>query len=73
MVRSSGVLAADGAVDGGEGGARKTVGAPSREPIRQDEERMEFERLEAELRHAFAAPEASYRPPTAANVIARNQ
>ena len=36
-------------------------------------ERESFDRLEAELTHAFAAPEESYRPLTAAEVIARNR
>jgi hypothetical protein len=44
--------------------------------IRGDKEQAEhaaFDRLKAELRHAFAAPESSYEPLTAAEVIARNQ
>jgi antitoxin ParD1/3/4 len=35
--------------------------------IRRDKERADaevFDRLKAELTHAFAAPEASYKPPT---------
>lgn len=32
-----------------------------------------FERLKAELSHAFAAPESAYHPLTAADVIARNR
>ena len=32
-----------------------------------------FDRLKAELAHAFAAPETSYRPLSAADVIARNR
>jgi hypothetical protein len=31
-----------------------------------------FDRLKAELAHAFAAPESAYTPLTAADVIARN-
>jgi hypothetical protein len=31
-----------------------------------------FERLKAELAHAFAAPESAYEPLTLAEVIARN-
>ncbi len=53
-------LGAGEAADGGKGGVRETGGALSREPIRWDEERVEreaFERLKAELQHAFAAPE----------------
>jgi antitoxin ParD1/3/4 len=44
--------------------------------IRRDKERMEqdaFDRLKAELTHAFAAADTSYRPLTAAEVIARNR
>lgn len=47
-----------------------------REPIRRDKERAErkaFDRLRAELAHAFAAPESTYRPLTGAEVIARNR
>ena len=47
-----------------------------RDLIRRDKERAEaeaFGRLEAELTHAFAAPEDSYQPLTAAEVIARNR
>ena len=47
-----------------------------RDLIRRDKERVEkeaFERLKAELTRAFAAPEESYRPLTAAEVIARNK
>ena len=33
----------------------------------------EIERLKAELNHAFAAPESSYQPLTAADIIARNK
>lgn len=47
-----------------------------RDLIRRDKERSEreaFDRLKAELTRAFAAPEESYRPLTAAEVIARNR
>jgi hypothetical protein len=47
-----------------------------RDLIRRDKERKEtdaFERLKTELTHAYAAPEASYHPLTAADVIARNR
>ena len=47
-----------------------------RDLIRRDKERAEreaFDRLKAELTRAFAAPEESYRPLTAAEVIARNR
>jgi hypothetical protein len=36
-------------------------------------EKEAFDRLKAELAHAFSAPEASYESLTAAQVIARNQ
>ena len=42
----------------------------------RDKERAEaeaFNRLKAELAHAFAAPEETYQPLTAAEVIARNR
>jgi putative addiction module CopG family antidote len=56
-------------------GAYENVSEYMRDLIRRDMERKEqqaFDRLKAELAHAFAAPEASYRPLTAADVIARN-
>jgi hypothetical protein len=52
------------------------VGEYVRDLIRRDKERAEreaFDRLKAELTRAFAAPEESYRPLTAAEVIARNR
>jgi hypothetical protein len=36
-------------------------------------EREALKRLKAELQHAFSAPEAAYKPLTAAQVIARNR
>jgi len=36
-------------------------------------EKKSFERLKAELAHARAAPASSYKPPTAADAIARHQ
>lgn len=56
-------------------GAYENVSEYMRDLIRRDMERREqqaFDRLKAELVHAFAAPEAAYRPLTAADVIARN-
>lgn len=47
-----------------------------RDLIRRDKERAEqeaFDRLKAELTRAFAGRETSYRPLTAAEVIARNR
>ncbi|QEL24544.1 addiction module antitoxin [Bosea sp. F3-2] len=60
----------------GEDGAYENVSEYVRDLIRRDKERVEreaFERLKAELTHAFAAPDESYRPLTAAEVIARNK
>ena len=50
--------------------------ALTRDLIRRDKEPVEaeaFERLKAELTHAFAAPEETYKPLTAAEVIVRNR
>jgi Arc/MetJ-type ribon-helix-helix transcriptional regulator len=61
------VLAPDGAYD--------NVSEYMRDLIRRDKARAEqeaFDRLKAELEQAYAAPESSYKPMTAADVIARN-
>lgn len=60
----------------GEDGAYESADEYIRDLIRRDMERVEqerFERLKAELVHAFNAPESSYHPLTAAEVIARNR
>ena len=60
----------------GEAGLYETPSEYVRDLIRRDKERAEreaFDRLKAELTRAFAAPEESYRPLTAAEVIARNR
>lgn len=60
----------------GEDGAYENVSEYVRDLIRRDKERVEreaFERLKAELTHGFSAPDSSYRPLTAAEVIARNK
>lgn len=60
----------------GERGNYENVSEYMRDLIRRDKARAEheaFERLKAELAQAYAAPEAAYRPMTAADVIARNQ
>lgn len=57
------------------GGTYENVSEYVRDLIRRDMERKEqqaFDRLKAELAHAFAAPESAYKPLTAADVIARN-
>jgi len=60
----------------GDDGSSENVSEYIRDLIRRDKERAEaevFNRLKTELTHAFAAPEGSYRPLTAAEVIARNR
>lgn len=55
---------------------REPSSAAENSPARRDKERAEtqaFDRLKAELTDAFAAPDSSYEPLTAAKVIARNQ
>lgn len=75
-VRVSGTLSEFVATNVGEGGAYENVSEYIRDLIRRDKERAEreaFDRLKAELNHAFAAPEESYKPLTAAQVISRNR
>lgn len=75
-VRLSGPLSDFVAANVGEHGAYENVSEYMRDLIRRDKERTEaetFERLRAELAHAYAAPESSYQPLTAAEVIARNR
>ena len=75
-VRLSGALSDFVATNVGETGAYENVSEYIRDLIRRDKERAEkeaFDRLKAELTRAFAAPEASYQPLTAAEVIARNK
>lgn len=75
-VRLGGTLSDFVAENVGETGEYENVSEYIRDLIRRDKERKDqesFERLEAELVHAFAAPESSYRPLTAADVIARNR
>jgi len=59
----------------GKDGAYYNAGEYVRDLIRRDMKRAErerFEMLKAELQRAFAAPEFSYQPLTAEDVIARN-
>lgn len=59
----------------GEDSAYENANEYVRDLVRRDMERVEqerFERLKTELVHAFNAPESSYQPLTAAQVIARN-
>jgi putative addiction module CopG family antidote len=75
-VRLSGPLSDFVAENVGEDGPYESVSEYIRDLIRRDRERVEkeaFDRLKAELVHAFTAPESSYEPLTAAEVIARNR
>ncbi|MFT4102488.1 MAG: addiction module antitoxin [Burkholderiaceae bacterium] len=75
-VRLSGTLSDFVAENVGETGDYENVSEYIRDLIRRDKERKDqqsFERIKAELARAFAAPETSYQPLTAADVIARNQ
>jgi putative addiction module CopG family antidote len=75
-VRIGGTLSDFVASNVGEHGAYENVSEYVRDLIRRDKERKEaeaFERLKAELTHAYATPESLYTPLTAADVIARNR
>lgn len=75
-VRISGALSEFVASNVGENGSYENISEYVRDLIRRDKELAEqeaFNRLKAELTRAFAAPEESYRPLTAAEVIARNR
>jgi len=75
-VRLSGALSDFVAANVGENGSYENISEYVRDLIRRDKERTEreaFDRLKAELTRAFAAPEDSYKPLTAAEVIARNR
>ncbi len=75
-VRLSGALRNFVSANVGENGSYENVSEYVRDLIRRDKERSErvaFERLKAELARAFTAPDDSYRPLSAAEVIARNK
>jgi len=75
-VRLSGLLSEFVSENVGENGAYENVSEYIRDLIRRDKERVEreaFDRLKAELTHAFAAPDTTYKPLTAAAVISRNK
>ena len=75
-VRLSGALSEFVQANVGEDGSYENVSEYIRDLIRRDKERTEqeaFDRLKAALAHAFGAPDASYAPLTAAEVIARNK
>lgn len=60
----------------GESGTYENVSEYMRDLIRRDMARAEreaFDRLKAELAQAYSAPESTYKPLTAADVIARNR
>lgn len=75
-VRIGGTLSDFVSANVGDQGDYENVSEYIRDLIRRDKERVEaeaFERLKAELIHAFAAPEEAYKPLTATEVIARNR
>ena len=75
-VRLGGALSDFVSANVGENGSYENISEYIRDLIRRDKERAEresFERLKAELSRSFAAPDASYRPLAASEVIARNK
>ena len=75
-VRLSGALSDFVSANVGEYGAYENISEYVRDLIRRDKERAEhqaFERLKAELTLAFAAPDDSFHPLSASQVIARNK
>jgi antitoxin ParD1/3/4 len=75
-VRLSGPLSDFVAANVGENGSYENVSEYIRDLIRRDREHVEkeaFDRLKAEITHAFAMPESSYEPLTAALVIERSR
>ena len=75
-VRVNGALSDFVNMNVGEDGDYENVSEYIRDLIRRDKERTQalaFDRLKAELGHAYAAPEDTYQPLCAADVIERNQ
>ena len=75
-VRIGGALSDFVSVNVGDEGPYENISEYIRDLIRRDKERAEqeaFNRLKGELTHAFAAPEETYQPLTASEVIARNR
>lgn len=75
-VRLSGALSDFVSTNVGEYGAYENISEYIRDLIRRDKERADhaaFERLKAELTLAFAAPDDSFHPLSASQVIARNK
>lgn len=75
-VRLSGQLGDFVAANVADDGAYENVSEYVRDLIRRDMARVDteaFERLKAELQHAFAAPDDSYQPLDAKTVIQRGR
>ena len=75
-VRLSGALSDFVSANVSETGSYENVSEYIRDLVRRDKERVEqeaFKRLQAELKRAFAAPDASFHPLSASDVIARNK
>ena len=75
-VRLGGALGDFVSAGAGEGRPCENVGEYACDPIRRDKERSgreSFGRLKAELARAFAAPDGSFHPLSASEVIARNR
>jgi putative addiction module CopG family antidote len=75
-VRLSGALSDFVAANVGDNGSYENISEYVRDLIRRDKERTEaeaFDRLKAELTRAYAAPEESFKPLSAAEVITRNR
>ena len=75
-VRLGGALSDFVSANVGENGSYENISEYIRDLIRRDKERAEreaFEYLKAELAHAFAAPDDSCHPLSAAEIIARNK
>ena len=75
-VRISGALSEFVSANVGENGSCENISEYIRDLIRRDKERTEreaFDRLKAELARAFAAPDDSYHPLSASDVIAETR
>ena len=75
-VRLNGALRDFVSANVGENGAYANVNEYIRDLIRRDKERWErqaFDRLKAELKLAFATPDASFQSLSASDVTARNK
>ncbi|MPQ95268.1 addiction module antitoxin [Thioclava sp. JE_KL1] len=75
-VRLGGTLSDFVSANVGDDASYENVSEYIRDLIRRDKGRVEqeaFNRLKVELTHAFAAPEDTYQPLSAAKVIARSR